>query len=202
MIKNMQDYWDELSDDEDEQELCRNAEKAYNRRKRKEHKHSLIKQYSGEKNELLFQKYIDFLYESRYLQYYKWLSYNAKTEYDFIVQLKDGTSIYFDVVGTWDNNGKTMLNCSHKDYKAKLKEIPGCRGYLAFILNDEWRFIQISRHLPKGDLRLTSGRNKHIKKANFVFMNENILGNYSKDEQNLLRDPARNIVNMTLSQVF
>lgn len=203
MKTRMQMIEDELQSDPFEQEIIRAKRKEYIKTKRKEKIHSINRQYSGETNELLFKNYIDFLYESGYLQYYKWLSYHAKTEYDFEIQLKDSRIIYIDVVGTQLRNTTITLNCSHKDYKPKIKALsPGDKGYLAFELKGEWRFLQISRHLPKGDIFMSKARNKHVKTPGYVFNTPLLCENTPQDEKNLLSESARNVVNMHQSEVF
>ena len=194
---------DDLMNDEGEMERVRAAEKAYRKQKRKDKTHSINRQYRGEENETLFRDYLDYLYECGYVQYYKWLSYHEKSEYDFEVQLPNFEVVYIDVVGSYINKSSSIrLNCKHKDYKPKLKILNGTRGYLAFVFESNWRFIQVSRHLPKGDLTLTSGRNKHIRKASYVMMNPGIPGICPDKPINLLKDSDRNHVNMPLSQLL
>lgn len=200
---NLRALQEDLDNDPYEQAIIRAMQKDYIRTKRKEKIHSIAHQYNGEVNERRFYNYIDYLYEKcGCIQYFKWTSYHEKGEIDFEIQLKDLETIFFDVVGTHDRNGHVALNCKHKDFKAKLKAFGSHRGYLAFELNGEWRFLQVSRHLPKGDICMSKGRNKHVKKPGYVFNYEGIPGNTPESSKNLLNEFGRNHVNMDVSQVI
>lgn len=203
MITKMQSLNDDLDNDPYEQAIINAMQKEYYKTKRKEKIHSIAKMYSGEVNEQRFNNYIDYLYESGYLQYFKWVSYHSKGEIDFVIQLKDLDTIFIDVIGTHMRGDHIMLNCNSKNYKTKLKAFNGHRGYLAFELNGEWRFLQVSRHLPKGDIMLGSGRNKHIKKAGYVFHDESIPGNTPiQSNNNSCNDSGRHMINIAHSQML
>lgn len=157
----------DLQSDELEHEIIHGMRRQYYKNKRKEAK----KQYNGETLEAEFLKYLDEMYDKNIIRYYKWLSKenSINHEFDFETQTPKGMNIYIDVVGTHEREGRFMLNCSHKDYKDKLRYLDGEEGYLAFLYCGEWRFMRVSRKLPRGDISLHKGRIKHMKKGEFVF---------------------------------
>jgi len=151
-------------DEQDEQQLIAHLEKYYRKRKRAEKQHSINKMYSGEDNEQMFYNFLGTLLENKIICWCKWLSYHEKTPFDFVVQLPDATYLWFDVVGTHQVSNRTHLNTSGKNYKEKMRSIDG-EGYLAFLIKDMWCFLKITpRYLPKGDISLSPGRKKHMKK--------------------------------------
>ena len=100
-----------------------------------------------------------------------WMSRVSKGEYDFCMKVcSPRRYILVDIVGTYENDGVLYLNTSHKNWENKLKVIQEPdEGYLAFLVNGLWRYIRITNDLPAGDIRMTSGRMKHIRTAETVY---------------------------------
>ena len=73
---------------------------------------------------------------------------------DFKFDKYDNTPVFIDVVG-WYYYGNTIrLNTGHKNYYNKLQYIKdqefydkGDKGYLAFYIENEWRFVLIKEDL-------------------------------------------------------
>jgi len=159
-------YGEQLNDDPEEHEICNSMAREYRQKKRKEQIHSINRRYSGEENESKFNDHLGELIDNKSIAFSKWISYHEKGEFDFAIQLPDASYIYIDVVGSHMRGNTVMLNCKHKNWKNKMKFLRDegyAIGYLAFLYENQWRYMRIHRKLPIGDLSLTKGRNKHIK---------------------------------------